>query len=186
MIMIITFHFREPYTPNIIILISLILLLISFILVKKDDKVKGASLLIMGVSVAILWYCIDFFIPGIFLPASPTPEELEFTRIYGIIFNGLISDLVLIVSLGIMPLVIFFMNRSSNAISFLALGAIIQIISIIIGFDQYNLVISAFSLIMTAISIALFANYGYMIKNFFLVSFALSFFIARLFFPFII
>jgi hypothetical protein len=180
MIMIINFHFREPYLPNIIILISLILLLISFILIKKSGKVQGANLLIMGASIAILWYIIDFFIPGIILPAIPTPEELEFTQIYGIILNGLISDLVLILSLGIIPLIIFFMNRSSKAISFFALGAIIQIFSISIGIDQYNLLMSAISLAVTAISMVLFAYYGYRIKNFFLILFALSFFIARL------
>jgi len=186
MIMTVDFHFREPYIPNIIILISLILLLISFVFAKKDDKLKGAKLLIMGSIVAILWYFIDFFIPGILLPAIPTPEDLEFTRIYGIILIGIIPDLVLILSLGILPLVVFFMNRSSNSISFLALGAIIQIISIVVGIDQYNLLISAFSLTTTAISMAFFAYYGYMIKNFFLVLFAFSFFIARLLFLLII
>ncbi|MFX1499115.1 MAG: hypothetical protein ACFFBH_16485 [Promethearchaeota archaeon] len=184
--MTVDFHFREPYIPNIIILISLILLLISFVFVKKDDKLKGAKLLIMGSIVAILWYFIDFFIPGILLPAIPTPEDLEFTRVYGIILIDLIPDLVLILSLGILPLVVFFMNRSSNSISFLALGAIIQIISIVVGIDQYNLLISVFSLTTTAISMAFFAYYGYIIKNFFLVLFALSFFIARLLFLLII
>ena len=186
MIMTVDFHFREPYIPNIIILISLILLLISFLLIKKDDKLKGASLLIMGSIVAILWYFIDFFIPGIILPAIPTPEDLEFTRVYGIILTGLIPDLVLILSLGILPLVVFFMNRSSNSISFLAIGAIIQIISIVVGIDQYNLLIAAFSLTTTAISMAFFAYYGYKIKNFFFVLFALLFFIARLLFLLII
>ena len=147
---------------------------------KKDDKVKRANILILGGIIAILWYFIDFFIPGIFLPMVPTPEDLEFTRIYGTIFTGLTPDIVLILSLGIMPLVVFFMNRSSNSISFLALGAIIQIISILVSTDPYNPLLSAFSLITMAISMACFAYYGYQIKNFLLILFAISFFIARI------
>ena len=151
-------------------------------MVKKDDKLKRENLLIIGSAFAILWYIIDFFIPGILLPAVPTPGDLEFTRIYGTIFKGLIPDLVLILSLGLMPLVLFFMNRSSNSIVYLALGAIIQIISILLSSDPYDLLLSAFSLTATAISMANFAYYGYKIKNFFLILFSLSFFIARLLF----
>jgi len=150
--------------------------------VKKDDKVKRANLLIIGGIIAILWYLIDFFIPGIYLPMVPTPEDLEFTRIYGTIFTGLIPDIVLILSLGILPLVVFFMNRSSNSISFLALGATVQIISILVSTDPYNPLLSAFSLITTAISMACFAYYGYQIKNFLLILFAPSFFVAQILF----
>ena len=65
MIMTVSFHFREPFIPDIITLISFILFLVSSILVKKDNKVKRANLLIIGGAIAILWYLIDFFIPGI-------------------------------------------------------------------------------------------------------------------------
>ena len=182
MIMVVGFHFRVPFIPNIIILISLILFLVGSILVKKDDKLKRANLLIIGSALAILWYFIDFFIPGIYLPSVPTPGDLEFTRIYGTIFNGLIPDLVLILSLGLIPLVVFFMNKSSNSIFYLALGAIIQIISILLSSDPYDLLLSAFSITTTAISMAFFAYYGYKIKNFFHILFSLSFFIARILF----
>ncbi len=129
--MSVSFHFREPFIPDIIVLISFILFLVSSILVKKDNKVKRANLLIIGGIIAILWYLIDFFIPGILLPMVPTPEDLEFTQIYRTIFTGVIPDLVLILSLGILPLLVFFMNRSSNSIFFVTLGATIQIISIL-------------------------------------------------------
>ena len=65
MIMTASFHFREPFIPDIITLISFILFLVSSILVKKDNKVKRANLLIIGGAIAILWYLIDFFIQGI-------------------------------------------------------------------------------------------------------------------------
>jgi hypothetical protein len=180
MIITISFHFREPFIPDVISLVSFILFLVGSILIKKDNKVKGANLLIIGSTLAILWYFIDFFIPGILLPAVPTPEDLEFTRIYGEIFVGWIPDLVLILSLGILPLAVFFMNRSSNSILILALGAILQIISTILGIDPSDPLLSILSLTITAFSLALFAYYGYQIKNVLLVLFALSFFIARL------
>jgi len=180
--MTVTFHFREPFIPDIIALISFIIFLVASILMKKDDKIKRVNLLIIGGTIAILWYCIDFFIPGIYLPMSPTPEDLEFTFMYGAIFAGLIPDFVLILSFGILPLVVFFLNRSSNSILMLALGGIMHVIAILIGMDQYNPLISAFSLTFTAISMACFAYYGYRIKNFLLIAFALSFFIARLLF----
>ena len=180
--MTVSFHFREPFIPDIIALISFILFLVGCIFVKKDNKIKRVNLLIMGSTIAILWYCIDFFIPGILVPMAPTPEDLEFTLMYGGIFAGLIPDLVLIVSLGILPLVVFFMNRSSNSILMLALGGIIQIISIVLSIDRYNPLLSAFSLTLTAISMVFFAYYGYPIKNFLLILFALSFFIARFLF----
>lgn len=176
--MTVSFHFREPFIPNILALISFILFFVGSVLVKKDDKIKRANLLIIGSAIAILWYIIDFFIPGIFLPLVPTPADIEFTRIYGIVFTGLIPDLALILSLGILPLAVFLTNRSSNSIFFLALGAIIQILSILLSFDPYNLLLSAFSLTLTAISMACFAYYGYQIKNFLLIIFALLFFTA--------
>jgi len=179
MIMTVSFHFREPFIPDIIALISFILFLVGSIFMKKDNKIKRVNLLIIGSAIAILWYCIDFFIPGILLPMVPTPEDIEFTYMYGAIFAGVIPDLVLILSLGILPLVVFFMNRSSNSIVMLALGGIIHIISILLGIDRYNPLLSAFSLTLTAISMACFAYYGYRIKNFLLILFAMLFFIAR-------
>lgn len=180
MILTVSFHFREPFIPDVILLISFILFLIGSIFIKKDNVVKRANLLIIGSLIAILWYVTDFFIPGIYLPVTPTPEDLEFTRIYGIIFTGLIPDFILIMSLGIMPLAVFFTNRSSKSIFVLALGAIIQILSIVVGFDLYNPLISVFFLTTTAISMACFFYYGCRIKNILLILFALSFFIGRL------
>jgi len=162
--MTVTFHFREPFIPDIIVLISFILFLVSSILVKKDDKVKRANILILGGIIAILWFFIDFFIPGILLPMVPTPEDLEFVQIYGTIFTGVIPDLVLILSFGILPLMVVFMNRSSNLIFILALGATIQIISILVSNDPYNPLLIGISLTLTAISMASFAYYGYQIK----------------------
>ena len=178
--MAVSFHFRVPFLPNIILLFSLILLLVGIILLKRHEKLRGANLLIIGNTIAISWYIIDFFIPGILLPLVPSPEDIEFTMIYGMIFTGLIPDLVLILSLGILPLLVFFMNRSSNSILFLALGAIMLIISILIAFDPYNLLLSIFTLITTAFSMGFFAYYGLKIKNYFIFLFSLSFFIARL------
>ena len=180
--MTVSFHFREPFIPDIIVLISFILFLVSSILVKKDDKVKRANLLIIGATLAILWYLIDFFIPGILLPMVPTPEDLKFVQIYGTIFTGVIPDLVLILSLRLLPLIVFFMNRSSNSIFILALGAIVQIIAVLVGSDPYNSLFTAASLTLTAISMASFAYYGYQIKNFLLILFPLLFFIGRLLF----
>ncbi|MBY9009427.1 MAG: hypothetical protein KGD74_06145 [Candidatus Lokiarchaeota archaeon] len=64
----------------------------------------------------------------------------------------------------------------------LALGAIMQIISIVLSFDRFNPLLSAFSLAFTAISIASFTFYGYKIKNFLLIVFAVFFFAARVLF----
>ncbi|MCJ7651859.1 MAG: hypothetical protein MUP85_24935, partial [Candidatus Lokiarchaeota archaeon] len=77
--MTVSFHFREPFIPDIIVLISFILFLVGGILMKKENKIKRVNLLIIGNAIAILWYCIDFFIPGILLPMVPTPEDIEFT-----------------------------------------------------------------------------------------------------------
>ncbi|MFW9897230.1 MAG: hypothetical protein ACFFD7_15615 [Candidatus Thorarchaeota archaeon] len=179
MILTVSFHFREPFIPNIIILISLILFLVGSLYVKKDDSLKRANLLVIGSAIAILWYIVDFFIPGILLPLTPTPEDIEFTRIYGMIFAGLIPASVLILSLGIMPIAVYFMNRTAKSVIVLALGAVIQIVSVVIGFGQYGSMLSVFSLILTAISIAFFTYYGYQVKNLLFIVFAISFFIAR-------
>lgn len=180
LIMAVTFHFREPFPPDIITLFSFILLLVGSIVLKKQNKLKDTYLLIIGSTIALVWYVSDLFIPGIFLPAVPSPEDLEFTRIYGMIFNGLIRDLALISGLGVLPLLLFFRNRSSDSILFLALGAIIEIISILLTVDPYNLLVFTFSLITTAFSMAFFAYYGYKIKNYFIILFSLSFIVARL------
>jgi hypothetical protein len=154
--------------------------LVGSILVKKDNKLKRANLLIIGSVIAILWYIIDFFIPGILLPFVPSPEDIEFTRIYGTIFTGIIPDIALILSLGILPLVVYFSNRSSNSILILALGATIQIIAILLSFDLYDPLLSVLFLTTTAISMACFTYYGYQIKNILLILFPILFFITRL------
>jgi hypothetical protein len=48
MIFTVSFHFREPFIPDIIALISFILFLVGSILLKKDQKIKGVNLLIIG------------------------------------------------------------------------------------------------------------------------------------------
>ncbi|MFX1524281.1 MAG: hypothetical protein ACFFCC_12295 [Promethearchaeota archaeon] len=146
---------------------------------RKDDSLKRANLLVIGSVIAILWYIIDFFIPGILLPLTPMPEDIEFTRIYGMILTGLIPDAVLILSLGIMPIAVYFINRTVKSVFLLVLGAVIQILSIVIGFNQYGSMLSMLSLILTAISMAFFAYYGYQVKNFLFILFAVSFFVAR-------
>jgi hypothetical protein len=180
--MAVTFHFREPFPPDIITLFSFILLLVGGVVLKKQNKLKDPYLLIIGSTIALVWYISDLFIPGIILPAVPSPEDLEFTRIYGMIFNGLLRDLALISGLGILPLLLFYRNRSSGSILFLALGAILAIISILLTFDPYQLLIATFSLTATAFSMAFFAYYGYKLKNYFILLFSLSFIIACLFY----
>ena len=179
MILAVSFHVREPFLPDIFILISFILFLLGSISLNKDHKIKGVHLLIIGNSIAILWYVINFFIPGILLPMSPTPEDLEFTLIYGTILAGLIPDLVLLLSLGILPLIVFFMNRTSSAIFFIALGAIAQIVSIGLSIDPSNQLLSVITLTFTTISMACFAYYGYNLRKYFLILFALLFFVAH-------
>jgi hypothetical protein len=178
--MAINFHLREPFLPDIITLISFIFFLIASILLKKEKKLKVVNLLIVGSLIAIMWYIIDFFVPGIILPTSPTLEDLEFTRLFGIIFNGLIPDSVLILSLGIFPLLFFIKNKTTNSILFLGFSGIIQTISVIIGINPGTGLLSLISLTTTAISMGLLAYYSYNIKQLILIVFCVSFFISRL------
>lgn len=180
MILTVSFHFRELFIPDLIMFISFVIFLVSSVFMKRQNEVKKANLFIIGSSIGVLWYFINFFIPGILLPLVPTPEDIEFTLIYGRIFTGIIPDAVLILSLGILPLVIFYKNKSSNSILFLALGASIQIAAVILSFDLYNPILTIILLTLTAISMACYAFYGYKIRNFVLILFSLSFFVARL------
>ena len=160
--MTILYHLRDPVISDIFALISFILYLIAGIVTTKEKRLKATYLLIVGSLAGILWFIINFFIPGIILPMVPTPEEIEFTLIYGMIFNGLIQDVVLIFSMGIVPIIITLKNRSSESIKFLAIGALIQIISILIsiGPDSEGL-LSLPSLIITGIAMAILSYYSY-------------------------
>ncbi|MBY9008262.1 MAG: hypothetical protein KGD74_00190 [Candidatus Lokiarchaeota archaeon] len=181
-IMTILFHLRDPVFSDIFALISFILYLIAGILASREKRLKATYLIVVGSLAGILWFIVNFFIPGILLPSVPTPEELEFTLVYGTIFNGLIQDAVLLFSMGIVPIIITLKNRSSESIKFLATGALIQIISILIsiGPDSDGL-LSLPSLITTGIAMAVLSYYSYRLKYYFLIAFATTFFISRLF-----
>ena len=180
--MTILFHLRDPVFSDLFALISFILYLIAGILASREKRLKATYLIVVGSLAGILWFIVNFFIPGILLPSVPTPEELEFTLVYGTIFNGLIQDAVLLFSMGIVPIIITLKNRSSESIKFLAIGALIQIISILIsiGPDSDGL-LSLPSLITTGIAMAVLSYYSYRLKYYFLIAFATTFFISRLF-----
>lgn len=180
--MTILYHTRDPVFSDIFALIAFILYLIAGILTTREKRLKVAYLFIGGSLAGITWYIINFFIPGIYLPAVPTPEEIEFTLTYGMIFNGLIQDFVLIFSMGIVPIIITLKNPSTESIKFLALGALIQIISILIsvGPDSDGL-LSLPSLIITGVAMAVLSYYSFRNRYYFLIAFAATFFISRLF-----
>ena len=111
--MAISFHFREPLISDIVALISYIFYLgYGIYFIRKQEKYKFSNSFIIGGILGIIWYISNFFIPGIILPAVPTQEEIEFTLLYGLIFNGLIQDVVLIISIGFLPFAFSFMNKS--------------------------------------------------------------------------
>ena len=179
--MTILFHTRDPVLSDIFALISFILYLIAGILTTKEKRLKATYLFIVGSLAGILWFTINFFIPGIILPLVPTPEEIEFTLVYGMIFNGLVQDAVLIFSIGIVPILITLKNRSSESIKYLAIGALIQIISILLslGPDSEGWFFLP-SLITTGISMAILSYYSFRLKYYFLIAFAMTFFFSRL------
>ena len=82
--------------------------------------------------------------------------------------------------MGIVPLIIFFKNQSSESIKFLAVGALIQIISILIslGPDSDGLP-SLPSLINTGIAMVVLSYYSFRFNSYFLIAFAATFFISR-------
>ena len=173
---------------DIIGLISFMIYLIySIKLMRKENRFKLDYLFLIGGSLGIIWFIINFFIPGIYLPLVPTQEEIEFTRLFGYFFNGLIQDIVLIFSLGITPLLFYSKNKLIEKIKYLALGALIQIISILIsvGPDYYGL-LSLPQLIISGIAMGFFIYYSFNINHPLLVVFAITFFISRLFLVIII
>lgn len=179
--MTILFHTRDPVLSDMFALIAFILYLIAGILTLREKRLKAANLFIVGSLAGIAWFVINFFIPGIFLPAVPTPEEIEFTLTYGMIFNGLIQDFVLIFSMGIVPIIITIKNRSSEFIKLLAIGALIQIISILISLGPDGDGIASLpSLIVTGIAMVFFSLFSYKFKYYFLIAFATLFFVSRL------
>lgn len=180
-VMTILFHTRDPVLSDIFALISFILYLIAGILTTKEKRLKATYLFIVGSLAGILWFITNFFIPGIILPLVPTPEEIEFTLVYGMIFNGLVQDVVLIFSIGIVPILITLKNRSSESIKYLAIGALIQIISILLslGPDSEGWFFLP-SLITTGISMAILSYYSFRLKYYFLIAFAMTFFFSRL------
>ena len=179
--MTILFHTRDPVLSDIFALISFILYLIAGILTTKEKRLKATYLFIVGSLAGILWFITNFFIPGIILPLVPTPEEIEFTLVYGMIFNGLVQDVVLIFSIGIVPILITLKNRSSESIKYLAIGALIQIISILLslGPDSEGWFFLP-SLITTGMAMAVLSYYSFRLKHYFLIAFAMTFFFSRL------
>jgi len=180
-VMTILFHTRDPVLSDIFALISFILYLIAGILTTKEKRLKATYLFIVGSLAGILWFITNFFIPGIILPLVPTPEEIEFTLVYGMIFNGLVQDVVLIFSIGIVPILITLKNRSSESIKYLAIGALIQIISILLslGPDSEGWFFLP-SLITTGMAMAVLSYYSFRLKHYFLIAFAMTFFFSRL------
>ncbi len=177
--MAISFHFRVPGISEILTLISFISLLIGSLLLKKENKHKATYLFLMGSSFEVLWQVINFFIPGIILPMIPSPEDIEFVGTYALIFTGIIPGTVLILSVGILPLLFALKNKKSDYIHSLEIGAIILIISVLIGMILGNSLLNIISMILLAISMFYFSLYGYYLKNWALIIFSVLFFISR-------
>ena len=149
---------------------------------RKQKNFRATYLFLLGSSIGVIWFIVDFFIPGIFLPAVPTQEEIEFTLLYGLIFNGLIQDFVLIFSIGVVPVLFFLKNKSSEKIKYLLIGALIQIVSVLIsiGPDSYGL-LSLPQVVISGIAMGFFIYYSSNNKHYLLVMFATTFFISQLF-----
>lgn len=179
--MTISFHFRDLFLSDFILLASFISLFIGTLLIKKDKRIKSANLLIVGSLFAILWQITNFFIPGIFLH-SPTDEDLEFLSMYGLIFNDLLPGTILILGIGVLPLIVCYKNKASSFIQYLALGAITFIISIVIGVDISNWVLSMISLLIILVSMTFFSLYGIKLKNWELFMFSVLYFISKIMF----
>lgn len=185
--MAISFHFREPMPGDIIALISFVFYLLSSLQIINKKELKLAYLFIVGSLLGVIWFIINFFIPGIILPAVPTPEEIEFTRIYGTIFNGYIQDIVLLFSLGIFPLIISLKNRDLESKRFLMIGAILAIIALLIsiGPDSYGIE-SLPHVILAAIAMGFMAYFGFKVKYYLFILFVVLFFLSRILFLFLI
>ena len=181
MIMTISFHFRDLFLSDFILLVSFISLFIGTLLIKKEKRIKSANLLIVGSLIAVLWQITNFFIPGIFLH-SPTDEDLEFLRIYGLVFTDLIPGTIFILGIGVLPLLVCYKNRTSDFIQFLALGAITFVISIIIGVDQSIWVLNTISLLIILVSMIFFSFFGIKLKNLGLICFSVLYFISKIMF----
>ena len=181
MMMTISFHFRDLFLYDFILLAAFICLFIGALLIKKDKRIRSANLLIIGSLFAILWQIANFFIPGIFLH-SPTNEDLEFLSIYGLIFNDLLPGTILALGIGVLPLLVCYKNKASDFIQYLALGAIIFIISIVIGIDLSNWVLSTISLLIISVSLIFFSLYGIKLKNWGLILFSIVYFISKILF----
>ena len=181
MMMSISFHFRDLYLSDFILLASFISLFIGALLIKKDKRIESANLLIAGSLFAILWQITNIFIPGIFLH-SPTDEDLEFLRIYGLIFNDLLPGTILIIGIGVFPLLVCYKNKTSDFIHFLAVGAVIFIISIVIGIDLSNWVLYTISILIILVSMTFFSLFGIKLKNWALILFSILYFISKILF----
>ena len=181
MMMTISFHFRDLFLSDFVLLTSFFSLFIGTLLIKKDKQINSANLLIVGSVLAVLWQITNFFIPGIFLH-SPTDEDLEFLGAYGLIFNDLLPGTIFIVGIGILPLLVCYKNKASDSIQFLAIGAIIFIISIVIGIDLSNWVLSTISVLIILVSMIFFSLYGIKLKNWGLILFSILYFISKIVF----
>jgi hypothetical protein len=181
--MAISFHFREPAISDVIALLAFIIYLAYGIkVIRKTKNYKFAYSFLIGGLLGLIWFIINFFIPGIFLPAVPTQEEIDFTRFYGLVFNGLIQDIVLILSIGFFPFAFSLKNNSIENYKLLATGGFIQIIAVLyaIGPDAYGL-FSLPQIIISGIAMAFFFYYGYINKQYLLLIFAATFFVSRVF-----
>ena len=179
--MTISFHFRDLFLSDFILLASFISLFIGTLMIKKDKRIKSANLLIVGSLLAVLWQITNFFIPGIFLH-SPTDEDLEFLSIYGLIFNDLLPGTIFIIGIGVLPLLVCYKNKLSDFIQYLAMGAIIYIISIVIGIDLSNWVLYTISILIILVSMIFFSLYGIKLKNWGLILFSILYFISKILF----
>ncbi len=175
----ISFHFRDLLLSDFMLLASYICFFIGALLIKKDKRIKSTNLLIVGSILAILWQITNFFILGIFLH-SPTDEDLEFLRIYGLIFNDLLPGTILIIGIGVFPLLVCYKNKTSDFIQFLALGAVIFIISIVIGIDRSNWILYTISVLIIIVSMTFFSLYGIKLKNWALILFSILYFISKI------
>ena len=179
--MTISFHFRDVHLSEVILLLSFISLLIGSILIKKKNRFKSPRILILGSSLTLTWQIINFFIPGIYL-SSPTIEDIEFLSIYGLIFTGIIPGTILLLSISILPLIFTYKNKEIESIRYLAIGALIFIISVFIGVDLSNFIVNLFVLIIIASALVFFAIFGYKIKNWCIIIFSVLYFMSKVLF----
>jgi len=176
--MTVSFYFQNPSFSDILSLSAFILYLMGVILLRKKEDVKFSMLLVIGSIITISWYIANFFIPRAILLANPNVQEVQFVKSYAYIIDELIPHLVLIFSIGILPIIVGINNRD-NFGTLLALGGVIFIASLITVPGLNNLTIAIISLIILRISMTFFAFYGYKLKQALFIIFSGVIFSAR-------